>query len=268
MRPSPTGERMIPVIRLAVSTSAPPDDAALDTAPVSRRPLVVGPLAIETRLSIDDRTPLLIQGELVPGWAAPTTQTASPVCGSWSDDAAARTPPSSRSSARSLVASRPTMCAGCATPSDVVTTIFEDEPMGRLLVRISLPRGAALWERSTHTPEPRRVPDLSRTLIATTEGPTETARVDAFTIGVLTRGTLVGTTFWWPGLSEDPPIAPTALSTPSVRIAPAAPATNVAVHIGRWRAGDSLTNPARGDNSLGCIHRRSSGSGTEPRGRS
>src|SRR5437868_14733215 len=91
-------------------------------------------------------------------------------------------------------------------------------------------------ERRTHTPEPRRTPDLSRTLTATTEGPTPTATAAALTMGVLTRGVLVGTALWSAALSEDPPSAPTAPSTPSVRIAPAAPATSVAVHIGRCRA--------------------------------
>ena len=59
----------MPVTLPAASTNAPPDDAAPDAAPVSRRPLVVGPVASATRLSVDATMPLLIQGDLSPGSA-------------------------------------------------------------------------------------------------------------------------------------------------------------------------------------------------------
>src|SRR4051812_28557728 len=131
MRPSPTGERTIPATLPALSTSAPPDDAGLETAPVSRRPLVVGPVPSETRLSVDASTPLLIHGDVAPGRVAPTTQTVSPASGARRADGAAGIPESRRSNTRSLVSSRPMTRAECTTPFDVVTLAVAEEPTRR-----------------------------------------------------------------------------------------------------------------------------------------
>src|SRR3954464_12885823 len=78
-RESVTGDRTMPVTSPARSTNAPPADAAPDGAAVSRRPLVVGPSAIATLLSVDATSPLLIQSDESPGLGAPTTHTVSPV---------------------------------------------------------------------------------------------------------------------------------------------------------------------------------------------
>src|SRR5690348_11827276 len=76
-----TGASTMPVTFPDLSTSAPPDDAVLDAAPVSSKPLVVGPPATDTRLSVDATSPLLIQGDSAPGLGAATTHTESPVFG-------------------------------------------------------------------------------------------------------------------------------------------------------------------------------------------
>src|SRR4029078_886907 len=83
-----------------------------------------------------------------------------------------------RNNTRSVVASRPRIRAACTTPSEVVTSTLEDEPTRRSLVRISC-------ARRTHTPDPRRVPDWSRALTATTDGPTAIAIAGALAIGAL-----------------------------------------------------------------------------------
>src|SRR5258705_3939590 len=172
MRLSPTADSTIPVTSPAVSTSAPPDDAGLDTAPVSSRPLVVGPFVTDTMLSVEASTPVLSHGDVPPGLDAPTTHTVSPVLGARCADSAAGSPASRRSSTRSLVASRPTTRAECTKPSCVVTLAVAEEPTRRSLVMISFAVVTTPCERRRHTPEPRRVPDLTRTHTAPTDLPT------------------------------------------------------------------------------------------------
>ena len=202
---------------------------------------MVGPLATDTRLSVDATSPLLIHGEVSPGLGAPTTQTVSPArtecdancAGSATGPEpvaplgavtlAAGLSPATLSRTRSVVESRPTTRAGRTTPSTVVTSTFVASPMSRSLVRIS----SAL---RMQTPDPRRVPCLSRALTATTESATATATALAVAIGVL-AGTTPGSETW----SDGRPSAPTAPSTASVRIAPAAPATSVVVQRGFGR---------------------------------
>src|SRR5689334_7527066 len=81
MRDPLMGARTMPVTSPLRSTSAPPDEAVLDAAAVSSRPLVVGPRSTDTRLSVDATRPVLNHGSVSPGLGAPTTNTLSPVLG-------------------------------------------------------------------------------------------------------------------------------------------------------------------------------------------
>ena len=103
-----------------------------------------GPWAVDTRLSVDATRPLLNHGPESPGLGAPTTHTESPVLGALvANDAelvrlagCTLVLPSgtSRSSTRSVVLSRPTTRAACAMPSDVVTVDLRglaDESLAR-----------------------------------------------------------------------------------------------------------------------------------------
>ena len=258
--------RTMPVTLPSASTSAPPDDAELDAAPVSRRPPVVGPVPIDTRRRSTRARRCSSTAMSLPGRTAPTTQTVSPGRAPRSageprpvrrSRAAATRDRWSRRDRRSR--------ADWTTPSDVVTLTCSDDPTRRLLVRISLVRRRRGGR--THTPEPRLVPDSSWTLTVTTERrPTAIATTVALDDRCARHRARWQAPPWCAPALGGSPIAPTAPSTPSVGTAPTRRDAATASPSTSGDGAPALRRRAHERrSSLGCIHSRSSGSGTAAR---
>ena len=230
----PTGESTIPVTFPSASTSAPPADAGPDAAsrleePARRRAGSERDEAVGRR---DDavahpgrRSTGARRRAHRPHGVAGSRRRAAPML-------RPRIPESSRSNTRSLDRVAPddrrrvhdTIGGGHV---DVVGR--SDEPIAREDLRGA--RRDAAGTTDTHpgaAPRARLVVDADGDH-RTTDPDRDCGRAHD---GCAHDGRARRHRHGWPVLSDDCPMAPTALSTPSVRIAPAAPATSVAVHIG------------------------------------